>query len=83
MRLLGTLGGDSLYLVTESSPESKRGYASELIAWTKQPCVKFVLPFRDVKVDIFLGTASRVTLLCDRDRPWLTRPCACDVGGDG
>ena len=55
LRLIGTLPGDTIYYVIGDSAERASKPSLNPVKWSRDPCVKFTLPFRDMKTDIYLG----------------------------
>lgn len=53
LRLLGRLGGDNLSLIPDSRSAIENNYSA--ISWDHTKRIKFHLPFKGIKPQIFLG----------------------------
>jgi hypothetical protein len=55
LRLLGTMGGDALGVISAPPPPEGPRAAAQAVRWAPEPCLEFVFPFRDYRPTLFLG----------------------------
>ena len=56
LRLVGTLGGDALFLVNKPPSTDDRSASTQVVMWSRKPVLSFDMPFRDYKASIHLGS---------------------------
>ncbi|PRP75851.1 DNA-dependent protein kinase subunit [Planoprotostelium fungivorum] len=75
LRLLGKLGGDNIYMITDSDHDMNKG-----IAWDDTKRVRFTLPFPDVKVDLYVdSTLARIVELSTNANDPQTKTAAAEL----
>ena len=61
LKFLGELGGqDNQYVVRTD----RRDISTLAVSWSTKEHIKFVMPFKDTKTDIYLGKQSTCFLAC-------------------
>eukprot|EP00698_Gefionella_okellyi_P020660 TRINITY_DN6517_c0_g2_i1.p1 TRINITY_DN6517_c0_g2~~TRINITY_DN6517_c0_g2_i1.p1 ORF type:complete len:3836 (-),score=923.59 TRINITY_DN6517_c0_g2_i1:17-10561(-) len=80
LRLLGTLPGDALYHVIGQSEDRPERASVNPVKWNRESCVKFTVPFRDLKPDVYLDPLlPRVLELAESAGDRKTRVAACEL----
>ncbi|KAG2383045.1 hypothetical protein C9374_005012 [Naegleria lovaniensis] len=77
IRLLGKIGGDNANILNKA--ENSHANDDIIITWDTEPRVKFSMPFRDVKMELFFDPVlPRITELAEKSSDRQTKIAACE-----